>query len=252
MIKRIILTCVFITVFASAKTIIADVTADGIADEIVMGLKTVVVKDGASGKVYTVGSEVEFLADVTVGDYFRPTKGREVAIVTVPEEYETIVYGYRNKQFAAVSELLPGDVTFDDEDRLFGYETHGWHETDAIVYWPIIHHEGFLKPAPIIEESETTIVVIAGTTREIEFTLPAQSMAVCVAATDDKDLVVFLQDEDGTLIKQEMIDDKVGFSGMMFAPDEAMFSLNFDNSQSAVDKKVHYLIRQYSYPSMLK
>lgn len=242
----------FITAFTFAKTIIADVTADGVADEIVMGLKTVVVKDGASGKLYTVGSEVEFLADVTVGDYFRPTRGREIAIVTVPEEYETIVYGYRNKQFAQVSELLPGDVTFDDEDRLFGYEIHGWHETDAIVYWPIIHHEGLLKPAPIEEESETTIVVMSGKTLEIVFTLPAQSMAVCVAATYDKDLVVFLQDEEGTLIRQMIIGDKVGFSGMMFATEEAMFSLNFDNSQSTVDKTVHYLIRQYSYPSMLK
>ena len=242
----------FITAFTFAKTIIADVTADGVADEIVMGLKTVVVKDGASGKVYTVGSEVEFLADVTVGDYFRPTRGLEIAIVTVPEEYETIVYGYRNKQFVEVSELLPGDITFDQEGRLFGYETYRWQETEAVVYWPIIHSEGFLKPAPVVEESETTIVVVAGTTQEIEFILPEQSMAVCVAATHDKDLVVFLQDEQGTLIKQGMIDDKVGFSGMMFAPDRAMFSLNFDNSQSATDKTVHCLIRQYSYPSMLK
>jgi hypothetical protein len=252
MCRKTIFVCVFITAVTYAKTIIADVTADGVADEIVMGLKTVVVKDGASGTVYTVGSEVEFLADVTVGDYFRPTKGREIAIVTVPEEYETIVYGYRNKQFVEVSELLPGDITLDEEGRLFGYETHPWQETEALVYWPIIHHEGFLKPAPIVEESETTIVVVAGTTQEIEFTLPEQSMAVCIALTRDKNLIVFLQDEHGTLIKQGMVDDKTEFSGMVFAPDRALFSLNFDNSQSATDKTAHYLIRQYSYPSVLK
>ncbi len=250
--RKIILVCLFMTAFTFAKTISADVTADGVADEIVMGLKTVVVKDGASGKLYTVGSEVEFLVDVTVGDYFRPTKGNDIAIIMMPEEFETIIYGFRNKQFVTVSALLPGDVTFDAEGRLFGYETHSWHGTDAIVSWPIIHHEGFLKPAPIIEENETTTVIMAGKTLEIPFTLPAQSMAACVAATHGKDLVVFLQDEEGTLIKQGMIGDKVGFSGMMFAAEEAMFSLNFDNAQSSTDKEVHYLIRQYSYPSVLK
>lgn len=235
--------------FAAGKTITADVTGDGVSDQITMGLKTVVVKDGAAGMLYTVVSEVPYLVDISVDDYFRATKGKEIAVVTLPDrEYMTEVYGYRNKQFVNVSQTLPGDISFDKDGRLFGYRIHAWNGVEANIPWPIVDEGGFLKPAPLAEETDTHDVVEAFSTDEISFVVHKQRLVVCAAAVQEKDAIVFLGDEDGTLISQKTIRAQMPFVATVYADEDKILTLSIDNSQSEEQKTVHYLIRHFTLP----
>jgi len=234
---------------ASGKTIRADVTGDGIDDIVKMGMKIVTVQDGASNKLHTIVAGVEFLADIAINDYFTATKGNEIAILTLPEKsFLTVVYGYRNKRFIKVSETLPGELSFDEERRLFGYATHEWDRNEVRIYWPIVEDEGFLKPAYITQVAETILVTGANTTREFKIDLRDSTFTMFVASTLDKDVVVFLLDEDGTLIKQTMLDSRTGFYGRVLAEQAKTVTLNIDNSQSPKSKSVHVIIKQYEYP----
>ncbi|MGD9380571.1 MAG: hypothetical protein PVI51_08390, partial [candidate division WOR-3 bacterium] len=71
---------------ASAKNILADVTGDGIDDIIRMGMKMVTVQDGASNRLHTIVAGKQFLADISVDDYFSGTRGNEIAISMLPEK----------------------------------------------------------------------------------------------------------------------------------------------------------------------
>jgi len=237
--------------FAVGKTITADVTGDGVSDQTTMGLKTVVVKDGATGILHTVVSEVQYLADISVDDYFRGTKGKEIAVITLPDrEYMTEVYGYRNKQFVNVSKTLPGDISFDKERTLFGYRIHAWNGIEVNIPWPIVEEGGFLKPASLAEETDTHDVVEAFTTDEISVTVQMQNLVVCAAAVLEKDAIVFLGDEDGTLISQKTIGAQRPFIATLFADKDKTITLSIDNSQSADQKTVHYIIRHFTLPDM--
>jgi len=236
-------------VSASAKTIRADVTGDGIDDIIRMGMKIVTVQNGASNKLYTLIAGEEYLAGISIGDYFSGTRGNEIAVLMLPEkDYLTEVYGFRNKRFIKVSKTLPGELSFDEERRLFGYATHEWNRNEILIYWPIIEDEGYLKAAAVAEVAETLLVVEANKTMILDISLQENTFAMCVASTLDHEVIVFLTDEDGTLIKQTMIDSDTGFYGRVITEQAKTVSFNIDNSQSAKPKTVHLIIKQYCCP----
>ncbi len=236
--------------YAAGKTITVDVTGDGVADEVIMGFKTVAVRDGASAKLHTVVSEVEFLVDITVGDYYRAIKGNEIAVIILPEEYVTEVYGYRNKMFVRVSEELPGDISFDKEGRLFGYLLRKWNGFAVNVPLPIVEEGGFLKPAVITQEIDTHVVVEKFTTDEISLIVSQYNLVVCVAAIPEKDAVVFFKNEEGTLIRQMSIEPRKPFVATAYIGNEETFTLSIDNLQSSETKTIYYIIKQYTYPPM--
>ena len=235
--------------FGPGKTIIADVTNDGVDDIIKMGLKIVTVQDGVSNKLHTIVAGVESLADISVDDYFSMTKGNEIAVLMLPERsFLTEVYGYRNKRFVKVSEILPGELSFDEERRLFGYAVHAWDHNEVMTYWPIIEDEGYMKAAPIAQSAETTVVVAAKETKEMTVVLQGGTFTMCVAATSDTNVIVFLMDEDGTLIKQTTISPRTGFYGRVIAKQAKTITFAVDNSQSAESKTIHVITIQYRYP----
>jgi hypothetical protein len=239
--------------FAAGKTITADVTGDGVSDQITMGLRTAVVKDGATGILHTIVSEVPNLADISVGDYFHGTRGKEIAVMILSDhEYTTEVYGYRNKQFVKVSKTLPGDINFDKEDRLFGYRVHAWNGFETNIPWPVVEEGGFLKPAPLAEEIDTHDVVEAFSTDEISFIVEKQQLVVCAAAVLEKEAIVFLEDEDGTLISQKTVGARRPFIATLYADKDKTITLSIDNSQSQDQKTVHYLIRHFTVPVIKK
>ncbi|MDH4212037.1 MAG: hypothetical protein OEV79_11380 [candidate division WOR-3 bacterium] len=234
--------------FMSGKTIRADLTNDKVDDIIRLGMKIVTVQDGASGKLHTIAVGEEFLADISVDDYFSGTKGNELAVLTLPDKgFLTEVYGYRNKRFIKVSETLPGELTFDEELRLFGYSAHEWDRHEVLIYWPIIELEGYLKAAPLAQFAETTLVVDRKKTGEFKIALLGGTFTMVVAATLDKDVIVFLLDDDGTLIKQTKIDSRIGFFGRIITEKAKTITLNIDNSQSDKTKTVHIIVKQYLY-----
>ena len=243
----------FVSIFASfsfinGKTIRADVTNDNVDDIIRMGMKIVTVQDGSTGKLHTIVVGEEFLADISVDDFFSGTAGNELAILTLPDKgFLTDVYGYRNKRFIRVAEALPGELTFDEELRLFGYAAHEWDRHEVLIYWPIIEHEGYLKAAPLAEFAETTLVVDRNRTGEFGIDLLGGTFTMVVAATLDRDVIVFLLDSDGTLLKQTKIDSRIGFYGRIIAEEAKTVSLNIDNSQSDKKKTIHLIVKQYSY-----
>ena len=234
---------------ASAKAIRADVTDDGIDDIIKMGMKMVTVQNGASNKLHTIIAGEEFLAGISVDDYFSGTRGNEVAVLMLPEKgFFSEVYGYRNKRFIKVSESLPGELSFDEERRLFGYATHEWNRNEILLYWPLIEDEGYLKAAPVVRVMDTSLVAEANKTVEYDIDLMARTFAMCVASSLDDNVIVFLLDEDGTLIKQNVIDSQTGFYGRVIAEQAKTVTLNIDNSQSSKPKTVHVVVKQYRYP----
>lgn len=234
---------------ASAKTIRADVTADGIDDIIKIGMKMVTVQDGASNRLHTIIAGNEYLADISVDDYFGGTKGNEIAILIAPEKsFLSEVYGYRNKRFIKVSESLPGELSFDEERRLFGYAVHEWNRNEILIYWPVIEDEGYLKAAPIVRSIDTSLFVEARETKEFEIGLLENTFTMCIASTLDDHVIVFLLDSDETLIKQSVIDTQTGFYGRVVAGLARTVTFNIDNSQSPKPKAVHLIVKQYSYP----
>lgn len=249
--KGLISAALFLIVIsmASAKTIRADVTADGIDDIIKMGMKMVTVQDGASNRLHTIVAGKEFLADISVDDYFSGTKGNEVVVLIAPEKsLFSEVYGYRNKRFIKVSESLPGELSFDEEKRLFGYAVHEWNRNEILIYWPLIEAEGYLKAAPIVLASDTSVFVEARKTKEFEIGLLENTFTMCVASTLDDNVIVFLLDSDETLIKQSVIDAQTGFYGRVIAGPAKTVTFDIDNSQSPKPKTVHLIVKQYSYP----
>ena len=250
--KKYVLLSIFVLLsafpLAWSKTIRADVTNDRIDDVIRMGMKIVTVQDGASGRLHTIAIGEEYLADISVDDFFSGTNGNELAVITLPEKkFLTEVYGYRSKRFVKVSEMLPGELSFDEELRLFGYAAHEWDRHEVLIYWPIIEREGKLVAAPLVESAETTLVVGANSTAELKIGLLKNTFTMCVATTLDKDVIVFLEDEDATLIKQTKIDSRIGFYGRVVTEASKTVSLYIDNSQSEKAKTVHIVTKQYHY-----
>lgn len=230
------------------KTIRADVTNDKVDDVIRMGMKIVTVQDGYSGKLHTIVIGEEFLADISVDDYFAGIQGNELAVLTLPDKgFLSEVYGYRNKRFIKVSEELPGELSFDEELRLFGYAAHVWDRHEVLIYWPIVESEGYLKAAPLVQFAETTLVVERNKTSEYMIDLLSGTFTMVVASTLDKDVIVFLLEHDGTLIKQARLDSRVGFYGRVVTEKARTISLNIDNTQYDKTKTVYVIVKQYSY-----
>lgn len=233
----------------AGKTIRADVTGDGIDDVIKLGMKMVTVQDGASNRLHTIVAGIDDLADISIDNFVEGTKVNEIALLRLPEKgYFTEVYGYRNKRFIKVSDALPGELSFDEAGRLFGNSIHAWDRNEAMIYWPILEHRGYLKPAEVKLFFDTSLVVEAYKTEEFPIDLQEKTFAMCVASTLDKDLIVFLVDEDGTLIKQTMIDPQTGFYGRVITGSAKTVTFNIDNSKSTRAKTVHLIVKQYKYP----
>jgi hypothetical protein len=250
MCKHVLIVLILITVsIGSAKTIRDDVTGDVVDDIIKIVMKMVTVQNGVSNRLHTIIAGEEFLADIAVDDYFSGTRGNEIAVSMFPEKgFFSIVYGYRNKRFIKVSGNLPGELSFDEEQRLFGYAVQEWNRNEVLIYWPLIEDEGYLKAAPVVRAIDTSLVAEANKTVEYSVDLQAHTFTMCVATTLDDNVIVFLLDEDGTLIKQNVIDSQTGLYGRVVADQPKTVSLNIDNSQSPKRKTVNVVIKQYLYP----
>lgn len=236
---------------AESKTIHADVTDDGINDKIIMGLESVVVVNKfecCKRRRHTLVSDVECLVDIMVNDFHHGIRGKEIAVVMLPDSNcVTEIYGFKNNQFKKISEPLPGKITFDDTGYLFGYYTHMWEGGAVHVPYPIIQEDGFLKPATIELEIETTIVIEANTVKKISTNLSKNTLVVCVATAQEKDVIIFLQDEDGSLITQRKIDSKAPLVSKTFADKDKTITLIIDNLQSTTLKRIYYIIKHYAY-----
>jgi hypothetical protein len=68
-----------------------------------------------------------------------------------------------------------------------------------------------------------------------------------VATAQEKDVIIFLQDEDGSLITQRKIDSKAPFVGKTFADKDKTITLIIDNLQSTTLKRIYYIIKHYAY-----
>jgi hypothetical protein len=251
-VKKILLLIIILLpliVSAQIKTIKADVTNDGYNDKVEMGLKSVIVTDVIScctRRKYTVVDNVENLADIVVDNFHSGVPGNEIAVVTLPDhEYVTQVYGLKGKNVNLLSDPLPGQISFDENEKLFGYTTHTWQGRELQVPWPIIEDAGFLKPALLVHETETTVVVDSGTTKEIVIEMLTHVITVVVADTEEKGAVIFLLDNDGTLITQKPIDSERPLVGTSSADLDKTISLVIDNLQSSTPTTVHYIIKHY-------
>jgi hypothetical protein len=251
-VKKILLSIIFLSPLmlrAQIKTIKADVTHDGYNDRIEMGLKSVVVTDVVScctRRKYTLVDNVENLADIMVDDFDSEVSGNEIAVVTLPNhEYVTQVYGLKGKNVNLLSDPLPGQIFLDENKNLFGYTMHTWLGREIQVPWPIIEDEGFLKPALLVHETETTIVVDPGTTKEVVIEMLTNVFTVVVADTEKKDAVIFLLDSDGTLITQRPVDSERPLVGTSSAELDKKISLVIDNLQSSTPTTVYYIIKHY-------
>lgn len=147
------------------------------------------------------------------------------------------------------AEILPGEVTIDEAGGLVGYDLHfdGWGG-DVNVPCPIIEKNGLLKALTIKKETEKTIDIEAGKTKEITVDLLKNTLFVCVASVKEKDVIISLKDDDGTTITEQKIDSESSFTGGGYADKDETVTLTIDNSYSAMTPKtVLYIITQYNY-----
>jgi len=238
----------------TAETVMADVTGDGIEDEIKIGEQSVVVIDGASGKRFTVISGEELLVNAEIGNYHSGISGKEIAVIYAfsarrPIVDHTVIYGFKNNQFLAVSEELPGEVTINEDGDLVGYHLHytDWQH-EVYVPCPIIEENGLLKALTIKKETEKTIDIEAGKTKEITIDLSKNTLFVCFASVKEKDVIISLKDDDGTPIAEEKIDPESPFFNTFRTDKDEAITLTIDNSYSVMTPKtVFYVITQYNY-----
>ncbi len=227
----------------------ADVTGDGVDDEIKVGEQSVVVIDGVSDKRFIVISGEEFISP-SIDNYHPGIPGKEIAINFGPlaSFTYTIIYGFKNSQFVPVSDTLPGWVTFSEEGDLWGYIHYPTLECGPVgLPYPIIEEKGLLKRAPITKQTEKTIEIDAGTTKEITIEVPKNTHLICVATVEAKNVIVSLKDEDST-ISERKIDPENPFVGDIYADKDKTVTLSIDNSYSLItSKRVCYVITQYNY-----
>jgi len=259
--------------FLEGKTKMADVTGDGVDDEIKIGEQSVVVVDGATGDRFIVVAGEEFLRGVKIDNYLRATSAKEIGVEINPIAgvgFFTEMYAFKNNKFVKISERLPGEISIDVAENIIrtgwseaelkkgitidvggnitGYYSHLWEGGIVNVPCPIKEEDGLLIPLPIKKEIEKTIEIEASTTREITIDLSKNTLTISVAAVKEKDVIISLKDEDGELIAKHKIDAEVSFIGSSYANKDKAITLTIDNSYSVMTpKKVYYVINQYEY-----
>jgi hypothetical protein len=240
---------IFIFSFLKGETKMVDVTGDGVDDEIKIGEQSVVVINGATGKRYTVISGEEFLSSVNVNNYHSGIKGKEIAVVICPgADYWTEIYGFINNQFKKVSEMLPGQVVISADGSLVGFRRHLWEGGEAYVPCPIREEKKLLKALPIKKEIAKTIVIDAGKTKDITYTISGKTLVVCFATVKEKDVIISLRDKGGSLVASQKINPTTAFIGGGYTPADEEVTLTIDNSYSVITPKVvYYVIDQYEY-----
>ncbi len=240
---------IFMFSFLKGETKMADVTGDGVDDEIKIGEQSVVVINGATGTRHIVVSGEEGLYTVQINDYCSSMQGKEIAIVICPgAACWTEIYGFKINQFKKVSEMLPGIVTLDEEGNLIGYRRHLWEGGQAYVPCPIREEKKLLKALPIKKEIAKTIVIDAGKTKDITYTISGKTLVVCFAAVKEKDVIISLRDEGGSLVASQKINPTTAFIGGGYTPADEEVTLTIDNSYSVITPKVvYYVIDQYEY-----
>ena len=266
------LTLLFMFSFLEGKTKMADVTGDGVDDEIKIGEQSVVVVNGATGNRYIVVAGEEFLRGVKIDNYLRTTSAKEIGVEINPIAgvgFFTEMYAFKNNKFVKISERLPGEISIDIilprfspdmlikqttidiidmASNIIGYYSHLWEGGIVNVPCPIKEKDGLLVLLPIKKEIEKTIVIEASTAREITIDLSKNTLAISVAAVKEKDVIISLKDEDGAVISKRKIDAEVSFIGSRYAYKDEAITLTIDNSYSVMTpKNVYYIINQYEY-----
>lgn len=236
-----------------SQTQMADVTGDGVDDEIKIGEQSVVVIDGVSGKRFIVISGTTELEEVNVEDYYSGTPGKDIAVAYYAgATFFTVIYGFKNNQFVAVSETLPGKVTkIEGEEILFG--EHSWVSElggRVSIPCPIVEEKGVLKPLRIKKETRKTIVIDAGKTKEIDIEVSKNTLLVVYGEIEDKNVIISLKDGNDSTLATQKIDPENPF---YFISDKVekdeTCTLIIDNSYSIMTPKtVFYIIVHYDFP----
>jgi len=230
------------------ETITADVTGDGVDDEIKIGEQSVVVEDGQSSKKYIVISGEEMLNGASVNDYSVKRKGKEIAIeiVTGPESF-TEIYAFKNSKFFNISGRLPGEVIVTDDGELVGhtryfFEAGGW----IPLPWPLQEVGDSIVALVSKKETEKTISVDANSSKDILIECTKNSDIVIGAVVADKDVILGVYDGAGNEDMRTTIDAENPFIFYDFGTKKETKTLTIDNSYSIMTPKtVTYVIIQY-------
>jgi hypothetical protein len=223
------------------EEVMADVTGDGVDDEIKIGEQSVLVMDGQTGKRYPA-IKVQILGH-QIKNFLPETEAKEIAITTSWEGKCTIVYAFRNDSFPAVSDLLPGEIDIVD-GNVYGYEIHIW---GFKIIYPIIKENGMLKVPEIQKEISNTIQVNAGSSKEINTDIPKNTLVTFLVAVENKDINVAIVSS-GKRGESIRIDSKNPIFFSEYYAFGGVAVLNFDNSYSIMTPKtVYYKVTVYNY-----
>jgi hypothetical protein len=246
---------IFITLFTfsllQSETQMADVTGDGVDDDIKIGEQSVVVINGATGDRYTVISGEEFLRGAKIDDYLKSTRTKEICVEINPAAgfgFFSEVYAFKNNRFEMVSEKLPGEIIIDPSGYLVGYIIRQWDGATAKVPRLIKEDNGFLKLVGIKREIEKNMSVAASTAKDITYEIPGNTFVMCYVFVKEKDVIVSLRDESGQVLNKQQIDPTTVFIGGGYLATNEEIMLTVDNSYSIMTPKVvYYVITQYEF-----
>lgn len=232
----------------NAQALMVDVTGDGVDDDIKIGEQSVVVVDGAFNKKYIVVSGMENLMDVIVDNYLTSTKHKEIGVVFVEGEEDitfTDVYGYKNNKFVKIGEGFCGEISFDEENNLWAFADY-WGPIVISEPIPIIEKNELLKVPPLTKTIEKNVEIEARSSKDIMVNLYKNNLVVFCVAVQEKDVIVSLSDETGTVFAEDRIDPEYQFFFYGYAEKDETITLTIDNSYSMMTPKtVYYIISQY-------
>jgi hypothetical protein len=234
---------------AQGKTVMADVTGDGVDDEIKIGEQSVVVVDGASNKKWIVVSGME-IVNAKIDDYHPYMPGKEIAIFTNFAEPVFAIYGFKNKQFKQISDNFSGDsisleIVQSSDSFISVFMAHLIFST-----YPIIVINDSLTQSTPLEEIEKTIEIDAQTAKEITINLSENTLLLCEVSVKEKNVIVSIEDETNNLIcGGEKIYPESPLKCLYHAPSPETITLTIDNSYSLMTPKtVTYKIKKFKYP----
>ncbi len=243
-------------VFANAYTEMADVTGDGVDDDIRIGEQSVVVVDGASGKRHVIIAKI---SDPTVNiSEFHPGYFTDEIAVTISSgryTYYTYVYTYHKGKFRKVSDKLRGmPCIIDDEiiPWLFEESFDIYEDVYPITLDYSNNKRGIITEAELTDEINDEIVIEEVDQFEKMIKVPKGYFMVYIFRIEDGPIYLTIRDERG-----ETIDDGKFETGDSFysfysndGPYDENTTLKLVNQNLLRSKKAVYIIKWYEQSSV--
>jgi hypothetical protein len=198
------------TMFLRAETRIihADITGDGVNDDIMVGNDYVMVTDKmlcCIKKRHIIVRDVVDLVDLQVDEYCRALPGKEIAVVMRDQKgLYTEVYGMKDNRVFRASDSLPGQIARDEKGFVYGYVTHLKDEQEIPVPYFIEEHEGILFAADVRIVCDT---VLLATSEESRFLCeaPAQGIMFISAISLNNDANILITNRNRDCMHEGMI-----------------------------------------------